>query len=131
MLIGRFFHDRAKRAKTFYAVTDRRALIVRAGRKKRDETSIDLASSPVITVSYTNDGRGTICFGPGEAIEGPSGIPARNSGPPAFLRIENARAVHARIREVARTPETGTARVAQPEEVLVDEEAAARRQLRP
>jgi len=131
MLVGRFLYDRAKRARTFYGVTDRRALIVHAGRKKREETSIDLASSPFMSVSYTSDGRGSISFGPGEGAAAPSGLPGRNAGPPSFFRIENAGAVHARIREVARALEGRSLRVAQAEEVLATEDEAARSQLRP
>lgn len=102
MLVGRFFYDRAKRARTFYGVTDQRALIVQAGRRKRSETSVDFASQQVITLSEASGGRGTIHFGPGTPEPAASGLPERRGGlPPMFFRIENARAVHDRIRDAA------------------------------
>ena|ERR1051326_8471773 len=64
IVFGRFFVDAKARQNTEYAVTDRRAIIVSGlfGRKTR---SINLQSTPEISLTEKSDRSGTITFGAG------------------------------------------------------------------
>lgn len=97
MLIGRFFHDAWRRARTFYALTPRRALIA----TKKDFSSIELGALSQITLREARNGYGSIIFGP-EAIQGSDGPQTMdmNGAPvaPAFEDIAEAARIHAMIR---------------------------------
>lgn len=94
MLVGRFVHDAWLRARTYYAVTDRRVLIWREGINASFK-ALDRAELDVMELKERGT-RGTICFGPpiryrrGRASALPS-LDAR----PQFLGIEDARRVFA------------------------------------
>jgi hypothetical protein len=62
ILIGRFFVDALMRARTEYAVTNRRAIIV-SGFFSRNVKSIDLKTTSEISISERGDKSGTITFG--------------------------------------------------------------------
>ncbi|MEW6050343.1 MAG: hypothetical protein AB1644_04680 [Candidatus Zixiibacteriota bacterium] len=62
LMVGRFFTDSRSRAKTYYAVTDKRVLFVKAG-KNQQTTSVDLKSVGDITFVQYGSGRGSILFG--------------------------------------------------------------------
>lgn len=62
MIFGRFIYDSKKRSKTFYGVTDQRALIV-SGLFTKDLKSINLKTLCDISLSERSHGRGTISFG--------------------------------------------------------------------
>ena len=62
IIFGRFFVDAKLRSRTEYAVTTRRAIIV-SGLFSRNVKSIDLRSTPEITLSEKSDKSGDIVFG--------------------------------------------------------------------
>ncbi len=97
MILGRFFIDARIRANTDYAVTDRRALIVRSGFFSNLQ-SVDLDTLGESSLDPRDDGRGTITFGGGS---GPSlfnrswdqwriWVPALDPRP-QFLAVEDAK----------------------------------------
>ena len=63
MIFGRFFVDAWLRQSVFYALTDRRVLILRS-RPSVSFQSISLDRLPEATVNESSDGSGTIRFGP-------------------------------------------------------------------
>lgn len=98
---GRFLLDARDRARTGYAVTDRRVLIV----KKNGDTlrALDIGSLPSLELSERKDGSGSIRFGPtasifmsGNAMWYPGLDPT-----PAFLRVPGVRDVYTRIQKQA------------------------------
>jgi hypothetical protein len=99
--IGRFFADARQRARTYYALTDQRVVII-AGLFSRQVKSLPLRTLQDITLDERGDQSGTISFGAGNAMANwfaGSGWPITGSQrPPAFELIENARQVHTRIR---------------------------------
>jgi hypothetical protein len=62
MTFGRFFFDRAQRSKTYYALTNERAIIL-SGLRSHNVKSIDYKNLPEINISTKKDGPGTITFG--------------------------------------------------------------------
>ena len=62
MMFGRFFADSRARAKTYYGVTDQRAIIV-SGLFSRQVTSLPYRSMPQVTINVRPDRSGTITFG--------------------------------------------------------------------
>jgi hypothetical protein len=98
---GRFIHDAWIRSRIRYALTDRRALILRGDRL----TVVDLKRQGTIELKG-GDGRGTIVFGvePGLFGAGPwrgfgIWLPSLG-GPPSFLGIDDAKSVFNRIEAV-------------------------------
>jgi len=96
---ARFFWDAAQRARTCYAVTNRRALILtRLGRRRL--RSVSLCTVLDLELEVRRDGTGTLRFNTGAAR------PRRTRGGddhqemPCFERIADARAVQALILEV-------------------------------
>jgi hypothetical protein len=67
MIFGRFFVDGWIRAGVFYALTDRRILILRSRPSVRFQ-SVNLGRLPETTLNETSNGRGTIWFGPAPPI---------------------------------------------------------------
>lgn len=94
LIVGRFFVDAKLRARTAYALTERRAIII-AGLRTRSVRSIDLHAVPEIAFSESSNGVGTITFGTSAAFNNGT----RNQ-PPQFEIIENARAVYEQVRAV-------------------------------
>jgi hypothetical protein len=102
LIAGRFFVDRARRARTYYGLTSERALIVRAGRV-RSVTSIDLGAQPSFDLVESGSGRGTITLGPVQAWN--AAVPGWSRSralPPSFEGIENARVVYDKLCEAQR-----------------------------
>jgi len=103
IIVGRFFVDRARRARTVYGLTSRRALIVKASRL-RSVTSIDLTGQPEFDLRERGNGRGTIVLGP--ALRLGRGVstnwPGSGSAGPSFEEIEDARAVYNKLLEAQR-----------------------------
>ncbi len=89
MLIVRFFHDAWVRAHTFYAVTDRRILILRDG-PRAALRSFDRGNLGILEL-LEDGSRGTILFGQRPA--GGRGFIFLPPTTPQFLGIENAREV--------------------------------------
>jgi len=108
LILGRFLLDAWLRAGTHYALTDRRALIVRTG-PWASFRAINLDQLPEITLNERSDGRGTIRFGPPLGLwEGGLWVwgyfvPALDPTP-QFLAISEARQVYAAIQEQTQGP---------------------------
>lgn len=77
---GRFVYARWKKKRTYYALTNRRALIVENGWRRRDSSSAYFENLAMIAKQVRSDGIGRISFG------GPVTSPwqwGRNSPPPS------------------------------------------------
>jgi hypothetical protein len=62
-MFGRFFVDRAQRAKTTYGITNHR-VIIRSGLFSRTTKSLNLRTLSDVTLAEKSDGSGTITLGP-------------------------------------------------------------------
>jgi Bacterial PH domain len=97
MNFGRFPLDARRRNRTYYAVTDRRIIIV-SGLVSREVQSISLRNLPNVVLDARGDGSGTITFGdknPLTAMYGSLyGRVFLGPGVPAFEMIEDARRVY-------------------------------------
>ncbi len=103
IIFGRFFADAATRARTIYALTDRRVLIL-GGLWKTSIRSLELAGMSEINLTESQNDRGTIVFGPPPTFaSGPRGWPmsGRNQSP-SFDGIPGARSVLTQIRDAQR-----------------------------
>src|SRR6185503_18095227 len=63
LIVGRFFVDAWQRARTYYALTDQRAIII-SGLMSRQVKSLPLRIMSDITFSERSDGSGSIALGP-------------------------------------------------------------------
>jgi hypothetical protein len=103
---GRFFVDAWQRARTYYALTNQRAIIL-SGIVSRQIKSLPLRTMSDITLSERPDGSGTITLGPSSGSYGwfaGSGWPGIGKfQPPAFEMIENVRQVHTMLRDAQST----------------------------
>jgi len=105
MIVGRFFVDAWIRTKTFYGLSDRRAIIV-SGVFSRTVNSLPLRTLTDISLQERSDRSGTILLGR------PQPYSSWNSGmrwpgmsqysTPAFEMIPNAKAVHDQLLEAQR-----------------------------
>jgi hypothetical protein len=105
LMFGRFFLDAWIRSGVFYALTDRRILILRS-RPSISFQSVNLDRLPEATLNETSNGRGTIRFGPafsiwnGRAMGGSWAVWVASLDPtPQFLAIEDVEKVFASIQE--------------------------------
>ncbi len=125
MIAGRFFHDAWERGRTWYALTDRRVLILRVG-ESLSLKGLQLAEVPVVRLQQFRDGSGTITF-VAEPVH-----PTMNRGSvidygrpqePCFERIESAREVY----EMIRTAKEGVTGASAPQKVDPSPRPAPRR----
>ncbi len=101
LLFGRFIYDSKKRKKSFYGLTDQRAIIV-SGIFKKGVQSLNLKALGDVSLSEKKDGSGTIVFGQEDlrtSMFSGFGFPARGAVAPKFEMIENARQVYSQLRE--------------------------------
>jgi hypothetical protein len=105
IMAGRFFVDAAARARTEYAVTDRRIIIRRSGLFRNLSTS-QLELLPSISLEEGDRGRGTIKFGV-RSDRRMSGWTPALANEPQLLGIENAQHVYG-ILEKARSDIRGS-----------------------
>lgn len=91
---GRFLYDSWVRARTYYAVTSRRVLVLSL-RRVRTLVALDLGSTSVST-EERSDGSGSIVFG-SAALGPPLGFRGRRADSPSFERIPAVRAAAAVI----------------------------------
>jgi hypothetical protein len=104
LIFGRFFVDAWIRTGVFYALTDRRVLILRS-RPSVSFQSVNLDRLPEATLTETGNGRGTIRFGPALSIwnnrmMGGFGAWTPSLDPtPQFLAIEDVKKVFASLQE--------------------------------
>jgi hypothetical protein len=100
--VGRFFLDAALRAKTFYGVTNQRAIII-SGLFSPTIKSLSLRTTSDIALEQYRDGSGTISFGSSAPFAGfYRGMPWPGVGQrlaPEFERIPNAKVVYQTIRQ--------------------------------
>lgn len=101
-IAGRFFHDAWLRKTLFYAVTDKRILVLRGSKI----TSLDIHRLPRLELSEHRDETGTLAFEATNTVPfgGMNGfswwVPALSSST-QFFRIEGARKVYVLIRDQA------------------------------
>jgi len=101
-LIGRFWVDAWRRARTTYAVTSDR-IIINSGLFTPSSKSLILRTLSDVTVEERKDGSGTITFGTAPAL--PARFAGMKSGVPqipAFEMIPDVRRVYAVIRDAQR-----------------------------
>lgn len=98
MLAGRFLLDMFSRARTQYALTNRRA-IIETGLFRRSTRSISLVAAQEIRLSEGRGGRGTIEFGGGSPFGFmPRGWPGMGRYvAPAFENVDNASSIYSTI----------------------------------
>jgi hypothetical protein len=100
--IGRFFLDAALRAKTFYGVTNERAIII-FGLFSPTIKSLSLRTTSDIALEQYRDGSGTITFGSSMPFAGLyRGMPWPGMDrrlAPEFERIPDARSVYQTLRQ--------------------------------
>jgi hypothetical protein len=108
MLAGRFLHDAFGRARLFYAVTDRRVLVLRTGRFRGGLRSIEIEYLPMLELRERRDGRGTLVFDLGEdnntwggPFQGPDHLSPALADGARFYRIEQPRLVYDLVRKQA------------------------------
>jgi hypothetical protein len=99
MVAGRFLVDAWNRGRTFYVLTNRRALIIR-GRQGRSLTSLELTGLREVRFTEHRDGTGTIMMNPPEQGQKTASWPASSDTPacPAFEHISDARQVFRLLR---------------------------------
>ncbi|HUX00577.1 MAG: PH domain-containing protein [Phycisphaerae bacterium] len=95
LLVGRFWLDAARRARTYYGVTSRRVIIV-SGILGRKVKSLNLRTITDLSLAEKSDGSGTITFGatfhPFAAFSS-VGWPGMGETTPSFEMVENAKHV--------------------------------------
>lgn len=101
-IVGRFIHDAHIRKNMFYAVTNKRILVLRGSKI----TSLDIHRLPRLEYSEHRDGSGTLSFeastvGPWTGMNSFSGWLPALSGGTQFFRIEGARHVYDLVRNQA------------------------------
>ena len=106
MIFGRFFFDSMQRSKTYYALTNERAIII-SGVFNQNTKTLDIRKLPEINISTKGDGRGTITFGASHSMAwmySGSGFPnmGRYNIAPSFEMIDNAKAVYQHIKRLQR-----------------------------
>jgi hypothetical protein len=105
IIVGRFFVDARIRARTFYGLTDRRAIIV-SGLFSRTINSLPLRTLTDISLQERSDRSGTILLGrPQPYSSWSSGMrwPGMSQySTPAFEMIPNAKAVYVQLLEAQR-----------------------------
>jgi hypothetical protein len=105
LVVGRFFADARRRARTCYGLTDRRVIIV-SGLLSRTTNSLLLENLPEVSVNERADGSGTVTFGrPLPFASWTAGLEwpgmARYQTP-SFELIPDAKRVHDRVLEAQR-----------------------------
>lgn len=106
MIIGRFFFDSSQRSKTYYALTNERAIII-SGVFNQSTKSLDIKKLPEINISTKNDGKGTITFGashPMSWMYAGSAFPnmGRYNIAPSFEMIDDAKTVYQQVKRLQR-----------------------------
>jgi hypothetical protein len=104
IVFGRFFVDSAQRGKTYYALTNERAIII-SGLFHQNTKSLDLKKLSEINISTKGNGRGTITFGashPMAWMYAGGGFPnmGRYQVAPSFEMIDDARTIYQHIKRL-------------------------------
>jgi hypothetical protein len=106
IIFGRFFLDSYQRSKTYYALTNERAIII-SGVFNQTTRSLDIKRLPEINISTNSSGKGTITFGASHSMAWMNsglGFPnmSRYNLAPTFELIENAKVVYQQIKSIQR-----------------------------
>jgi len=104
MVVGRFFFDARQRARTFYAVTSERILII-SGVFSRKIKSLSLRTLTDVSLTESRNGEGDIAFGAQNTFPsffGNSGWPGAQQQSPKFELVSNAKSVYEQIRGAQR-----------------------------
>jgi hypothetical protein len=100
--VGRFITDAKERERTYYALTDKRIIIV-TGLFARKVSTIDFKSLPELNIIFHTGGRGTILFGSSQDYRLWStsyAWPGKGRyTPPAFDMIDDVKQVYELIRK--------------------------------
>jgi len=100
MIFGRFVYDSKKRGKTFYGLTNQRAIIV-SGVFRKNVKSLNLKTMSDISLSEKANGYGSIVFGQENQMMSMfmgGGFPGMGgSTTPKFELIENAKQVYKQL----------------------------------
>jgi hypothetical protein len=105
LIWGRFVHNRWKKQRTYYALTNRRALIVEGGLGSRKSSSAFFETLSMIDAQVRADGIGRISFG--GPVSGEWRSKRSLPRPPTFDDVDGAEAVYrvaARLLDQARKP---------------------------
>ena len=105
MIIGRFFFDAHRRARTAYGLTPERVIII-SGVFSRETRSLPLKQLPEIAVSERSDGTGTIVFGTQSPLAPTwmgSWPGSARFKPAQFESIPRAREVFGRLRDAQKS----------------------------
>ena len=101
LIVGRFFVDSRMRSKTYYGVTDQRAMIV-SGLLPRRVTSLPFKNMPQVTLTERSDRSRTITFGQPVPFafmsDGLNWPGTEGRMVPTFGLVENAKEVYRQIR---------------------------------
>jgi hypothetical protein len=106
MIAGRFFADAMARARTIYAVTDQRVLIL-SGVLSRSRRSLELLGLSEINSREKADGSGTITFGAPNLFAAFRSWPGVVRTSPAFEGVARVRDVLKIIRDAKRAASRG------------------------
>jgi hypothetical protein len=102
MIFGRFIYDSKKRSKTFYGLTNERAIII-SGLFRKTVKSLNLHALSDVSMSEKENGVGTILFGQENQLAsmfmGGSFPGMGGSTTPKFELIENAKQVYNQLRK--------------------------------
>lgn len=104
LVVGRFLFEARQRAKTFYAVTTDRVIII-SGIFTRGVKSLNLRTLTDLSLSERRSGEGTITFGPTGAFGNmlsPNWPGAQGQTSPAFDIIPDAKRVYEIVRKAQR-----------------------------
>lgn len=94
LIWGRFVYAWWKKKRTYYALTDRRVLIVRYEFRNRASSSVMLDTLPMIDKHVRYDGIGSISFGARFQAEWQWGRNSQTPRAPSFDDIENADSIY-------------------------------------
>jgi hypothetical protein len=106
LIIGRFFVDMAQRRRTYYALTNERAIII-SGLFHQHITALAIKLLPEVSVSIRRNGKGTITFGsshPMAWMYAGSGFPSMGMyhAAPCFEMIDDVRTVYQHVKRLRR-----------------------------
>jgi hypothetical protein len=90
-LVGRFFVKAWQKKRTFYAITNRRVLILKTGRM-RSLTALEIKSLPLVEKNVRRNGSGTIYFGQRSFVGNPGY--QRLIFPPMFEELRDVEQVY-------------------------------------
>lgn len=98
-VFGRFFIDMLSRAKTTYALTSKRALILKSGGRS-NLVAIDLLGEKEISLKGAGSERASITFGPAPPLTNGLAIWHAGGGQTQFFKILDAQAIYQEIQKI-------------------------------